>query len=66
MLNMLLDGRHINTQKRGVFERQTKLTALTMSESYNRHPILINNMGLKAPPTIKDLAERIDTRCEKD
>jgi hypothetical protein len=48
MLNMLLSGRRINTQKRGVFEHQAKLAALTMSEGYKRHPILVNKMGLKA------------------
>jgi hypothetical protein len=63
---MLLGGRRINTQKRGVFERQAKLAALTMSESYKRHPIFINKMGLKAPVTIKDLTARIDARREND
>jgi hypothetical protein len=37
ILNMMLNGRRVNNQERGMFHRQAEMATLVMSEGYDRH-----------------------------
>jgi hypothetical protein len=67
ILNMMLNGRRVNNQDRGMFHRQTaKMAALVMSECYDRHNELLRKMGVKPTKALQELAQHIENRRDRD
>jgi hypothetical protein len=62
ILNMMLGGRRVNNQQRGMFTRQARMAALIMSEGYSRHGILLLKMGIEPTDVLEDLAKNIRNR----
>jgi hypothetical protein len=60
--HMMLGGRRVNTQGRGVYDRQAKLAGLVKDRGYSCHPQLLAKMGFQPSEPLLKLAETVAAR----